>query len=47
MKPSNLTMAMNIGSSYSTASPTPMFSEPLQVSFGASFKLLVRALSLV
>ena len=47
VNPSNLTMAMNIGSSYSTASPTPMFLEPLRVSFGASFKLLVRALSLI
>ena len=47
VNPSNLTMAMNIGSSYSTANPIPMFIEPLQVSFGASFKLLVRNLSLV
>ena len=47
VNPSNLTMAMNIGSSYNTASPTPTFLEPLQVSFGASFKLLLRDLSLV
>lgn len=47
VNPSNLTMAMNIGSSYSTANPTPTFLEPLQVSFRASFKLLVRDLSLV
>ena len=47
VNPSNLTMAMNIGSSYSTASPTPKFLETLQVSFSGSFKLLVRNLSLL
>ena len=42
----NTSKAVN-GSSYSTASPTPTFLEPLQVSFSGSFKLLLRNLTLV